>query len=68
MSGGGAVRGGKIKVKLVSSGRWASHSAETVDLVRAEIAPISVTAEEATDGVRTYVGSAICTSRVPPGG
>ncbi|EEY60373.1 uncharacterized protein PITG_12780 [Phytophthora infestans T30-4] len=39
VSEGQATRGGKIKVKLVPSGRWADSQTETVELVHAEIAP-----------------------------
>lgn len=67
VSEGQATRGGKIKVKLVPSGRWADSQTETVELVHAEIAPRVVTTQEALDGVGTFVGSAICTPRVPPG-
>ncbi|KAI9980576.1 hypothetical protein PInf_009878 [Phytophthora infestans] len=67
VSEGQPTRGGKIKVKLVPSGRWADSQTETVELVYAEIAPRVVTTQEALDGVGTFVGSAICTPRVPPG-
>ncbi|KAI9985749.1 hypothetical protein PInf_024514 [Phytophthora infestans] len=67
VSEGQATRGGKIKVKVVPSGRWADSQTETVELVHAEITPRVVTTQEALDGVGTFVGSAICTPRVPPG-
>ncbi|EEY70524.1 uncharacterized protein PITG_05949 [Phytophthora infestans T30-4] len=67
VSEGQATRGGKLKVKLVPSGRWADSQTETVELVHAEITPRVVTTQEALDGVGTFVGSAICTPRVPPG-
>ncbi|OWZ08529.1 hypothetical protein PHMEG_00018909, partial [Phytophthora megakarya] len=65
---GVATRGGKLKVKLVPSGRWVEEQMETTELTHDELKPRAVTEEEALDGVGTFVGSAICTSRVRPGG
>ncbi|KAG7375679.1 hypothetical protein PHYPSEUDO_015621 [Phytophthora pseudosyringae] len=60
--------GGKARVKLVSSGRWTEEHAQVVEVTETEIASRGVTAEEALNGAGTFVGSAICTSRVRPGG
>ncbi|OWY95586.1 hypothetical protein PHMEG_00034372 [Phytophthora megakarya] len=62
------AKGGKVKVRLVQSGRWAEHEAESIELKETEIEHRIVTAEEALDGAGTFVGSAICTSRLRSGG
>ncbi|OWZ20823.1 hypothetical protein PHMEG_0004712 [Phytophthora megakarya] len=65
---GPASRGGKVKVKLVLSGRWTEEQVQTIEVTQDELNPRAVSDEEALDGVGTFVGSAICTSRVRPGG
>ncbi|OWY90911.1 LOW QUALITY PROTEIN: hypothetical protein PHMEG_00040733 [Phytophthora megakarya] len=65
---GSTTRGGKVKVKLVQSGRWAEEDDQSIDLVETDISPRAVTTEEAEDGAGTFVGGVICTSRVRPGG
>ncbi|KAE9240128.1 hypothetical protein PF004_g7638 [Phytophthora fragariae] len=65
---GGSTRGGKVKVKLVHSGRWVDEEAQTAEWDQDELTPRAVSGEEAEDGAGTFVGSAICTSTVRPGG
>ncbi|KAJ8577200.1 hypothetical protein ON010_g2009 [Phytophthora cinnamomi] len=62
------TRGGKLKVKLVPSGRWEEEQVQSIELTQDELSPRAVTDEEALDGVGTFVESAICVSRVRPGG
>ncbi|KAJ8556596.1 hypothetical protein ON010_g9370 [Phytophthora cinnamomi] len=63
-----ANRSGRVKVKLVRSGRWAETQAETAEILYDDVAARTVTATEALDGAGTFVGGGICTSRVPEGG
>ncbi|EGZ26932.1 hypothetical protein PHYSODRAFT_444814, partial [Phytophthora sojae] len=63
-----AKRDGKVKVKLVRSGRWTEAQGEAKELHYEEIASRTVTATEALDGAGTFGGGVICTSRVPARG
>ncbi|KAE9335502.1 hypothetical protein PF008_g13462 [Phytophthora fragariae] len=65
---GSGARGGKVKVKLVTSGRWSEEQGQSVELTGDEVAARTVTTEEALNGAGTFVGGVICTSRVRPGG
>ncbi|KAL3665201.1 hypothetical protein V7S43_009829 [Phytophthora oleae] len=65
---GPATRGGKTKIKLVQSGRWMEEPVQSIELTQDALSPRAVSDEEAFDVVGTFVGSAICTSRVWPGG
>ncbi|KAG2760200.1 hypothetical protein PC129_g20774 [Phytophthora cactorum] len=67
-SEGAVSRGGKIKAKLVPSGRWATEEPQGVELVHAGIEARVESEAEALDGVGTFVGGASCTSRVSHGG
>ncbi|OWZ10333.1 hypothetical protein PHMEG_00016830 [Phytophthora megakarya] len=62
------TRGGKLKVKLVRSGRWVDEQPQSTEISQDELDPRAVSEDEALDGAGTFVGSAICTSRVRPGG
>ncbi|EGZ20638.1 hypothetical protein PHYSODRAFT_259644 [Phytophthora sojae] len=61
---GALTRGATVKVKLVQSGRWAEEPAQAVELLQEELTPRAVSAEEALNGVGTFVGGVICTSRI----
>ncbi|OWY94365.1 Multidrug resistance protein ABC transporter [Phytophthora megakarya] len=65
---GSVAKGGKVKVRLVLSGRWAAHEAESIELKNMEIEHRIVTAKEALDGAESFVRSAICISRLRSGG
>ncbi|KAL3664525.1 hypothetical protein V7S43_010278 [Phytophthora oleae] len=63
-----ASRRGKVKVTLVQSGRWATEGEQDVELSLADISEREVSEAEALLGPGTFVGSAVCTTRVPLGG
>ncbi|OWZ13123.1 LOW QUALITY PROTEIN: hypothetical protein PHMEG_00013609 [Phytophthora megakarya] len=65
---GGVNSDGKVKIRLVRSGRWTHETNQTAELQQNDIAARSVTRTQAMDGVGTFIGSAICTPRVPPEG
>ncbi|KAG7383447.1 hypothetical protein PHYPSEUDO_003687 [Phytophthora pseudosyringae] len=51
---GVGTRGGKARVKLVSSGRWSEEHAQVVEVTETEIASRGVTSEEALNGAGTF--------------
>ncbi|KAL3659297.1 hypothetical protein V7S43_015568 [Phytophthora oleae] len=63
-----AAKSGKVKVKLVASGRWTEEAIQMVELAEVEIDPRVVSVDEALDGADIFVGGVICTARVQPGG
>ncbi|EGZ11848.1 hypothetical protein PHYSODRAFT_516942 [Phytophthora sojae] len=64
---GTLAREAKVKVKLVQSGRWSEEPPQAVELPQEELAPRVVSVAEAENGVGTFVGGVICTSRVRSG-
>ncbi|KUF85557.1 Ubiquitin carboxyl-terminal hydrolase isozyme L5 [Phytophthora nicotianae] len=65
---GVASRRGKVKINLVLSGRWANEKTQVSEVTLADITEREVSEAEALQGPGTFVGSAICTTRVPLGG
>ncbi|KAJ8524546.1 hypothetical protein ON010_g16572 [Phytophthora cinnamomi] len=62
-----ASRRGKVEVALVQSGRWVDQAVQSVELSLTEISDREVSEAEALQGPGTYVGSAVCTTRIPTG-
>eukprot|EP00644_Phytophthora_capsici_P010503 jgi/Phyca11/116077/e_gw1.30.504.1 len=61
-----ATRRGKVKITLVLSGRWVNEKVQTSEVTLSDIAEREVSEADALQGPGTLVGSAICTTRVPP--
>ncbi|KAG1694392.1 hypothetical protein DVH05_021472 [Phytophthora capsici] len=61
---GMATRRGKVKITLVLSGRWVNEKVQTREVTLADITEREVSEAEALQGPGTFVGSAICTTRV----
>ncbi|KAJ8533271.1 hypothetical protein ON010_g13984 [Phytophthora cinnamomi] len=62
-----ASRRGKVEIALVQSGRWVDQAVQSVELSLTEISEREVSEAEALQGPGTYVGSAVCTTRIPTG-
>ncbi|KAE9021592.1 hypothetical protein PF011_g4867 [Phytophthora fragariae] len=60
-------RQGVYDVERLASGRWVDLGAFATQRGAAEVERRGVTEEEALSGIGTYVGSALCVARVPPG-
>ncbi|KAG1687760.1 hypothetical protein DVH05_004629 [Phytophthora capsici] len=65
---GMATRRGKVKITLVLSGRWVNEKVQTSEVTLSDIIEREVSEAEALQGPGTFVGRAICTTRVPPRG